>query len=126
LPTKEIYLSEDTVTADSLQDEVPEANTPSIESINTLQEEFNASVSRFATNNPNVKPNVLMPFIIDMMLLFPWSWLVDNFKRTPEDFENALIQEVKTFSQSMKVRKELYEKMQAVEVDGPSSSEYTE
>jgi hypothetical protein len=79
---------------------------PSPQSMNELHVAFNQAVEKFRDDNPNVKTHILMPSILDVMLIFPWSWLEQLGKK--DEFVKAMSHEAATFQQLMLNKEALF------------------
>jgi hypothetical protein len=82
------------IDTESVNKQIPPALPPEV--IQKLQDDLNNTISRFfeSTNEIGMEYMYSMPICIGMMLHLPWHWIVDEFKRTPEDFAKAIQQEV--------------------------------
>lgn len=68
---------------------------PTSESVERLHNGFNTVISDFQQNNPETPPGILMPVILDIMLGFPYEWLVNMGSR--DKFVEAISAEAKAY-----------------------------
>ena len=76
----------------------------SLQSVAEFQADLNAAVQKFGKANDKIATNVLMPVILDTFLLYPWTWIVDGFKHSPDDFEAAIKQAATLFKVAMSLK----------------------
>jgi hypothetical protein len=89
----------DEIKADSLTGELP--SMVSVDSVNELQADFNHAIDKFMQSNNEVPLHICAATTLHTMLLFPWVWIVERAKRTPDEYVQFLNQEINIFKNAV-------------------------
>lgn len=76
--------------ADTTVDSIPPERRVSLESILTLETEMKNAMTRYFEANQGIDYAVTMPIALEIMLRFPYHWLVTVFQRTEDEFRMAV------------------------------------